>query len=193
MNLHADVKRLFASCKTGDGHAVRTEDQPADLDLRRLPFADAAFAAIELDDVPEPDAWVVSGPALNEIRRVLQRHGLLELRTRCVPAGNAACERECMGALTRLLQNHGFEVVSVDLVEGDGSMISAIALKCDAPEETSPAAGGAPSTHVTLHGPFLDATDGAARNRALAVSLDAQGVKVRVRVIFDVLDALYCD
>jgi hypothetical protein len=173
MNLHADVKRLFASCKTGDGHAVRTEDEPADLDLRRLPFADAAFAAIELDDVPEPDAWVVSGPALNEIRRVLQRHGLLELRTRCVPAGAGARERERMGALTRLLQNHGFEVVSVDAVEGDGSMISAIARTCDAPEE--------------------DATDGAARNRALAVSLDAQGVKVRVRVIFDVLDALYCD
>ena len=50
-----------------------------------------------------------------------------------------------------------------------------------------------PRAHVTLHGRFSTRGEDAAANRALAVSLDAQGVKVRVRVIFDVLDALYCD
>jgi hypothetical protein len=51
----------------------------------------------------------------------------------------------------------------------------------------------APASHLTLHAPMLDAGDDAAAHRALAVTLDAHGVKVRVRVIFDVLDALACD
>jgi hypothetical protein len=165
-----------------------------ELDLRRLPFEDSAFSAIELDDVPDPDAWTLSGPALNECRRVLKRHGLLEVRTRRVaPEVAQKHEKALSGSLVRLLQNHGFEVVSVDAVEDGGSMLSAIALRGDGPDDRFEDEITALATHVTLHAPVLEAGEGAAANRALAATLDAQGVKVRVRVIFDVLDALYCD
>jgi hypothetical protein len=144
--------------------------------------------------VPDPDAWTVSGPALNECRRVLKRHGLLEIRTRRAPGAIAQqAEKALSGSLMRLLQNHGFEVVSIDAVEDQGSMMSAIALRGDGPEDRFEDEISAIATHVTLHAPVLDPGVDAAANRALAATLDAQGVKVRVRVIFDVLDARYCE
>jgi hypothetical protein len=193
MKLHVDVRTSLAAAQPRD--AASQPAAPADVDLRKLPWADGAFAAIELDDVPTPDEWTVSGPALEECRRVLQKNGLLEVRTRRLAAKEAqAAQKDTMGRLLRLLQNHGFDVVSVDAVEDEGSLISATALRNDGPEDAFAAAIDAmPAAHVTMHGPMLDGGDAAASNRALAVSLDAQGVKVRVRVIFDVIDALYCD
>jgi hypothetical protein len=198
MNLRVDVRSMLATAAPGraqtgtaDCGLASASDQ---VDLRHLPWEDGFFAALELDDVPAPDAWTISGPALNECRRVLKRNGLLEIRTRRVEAKQAqATEKAAMGSLMRLLQNHGFEVVSVDAIDDQGSMISALALRTDGPEDLFSDAIGASAAHVTLHSPLLDGGDDAAANRALAVSLDAQGVKVRVRVIFDVLDALYSD
>jgi len=190
MKLQVDVRSHLA---TAAPPAFETS-APAEVDLRRLPWADGSFGAIELDDVPSPGEWAVSGPAMNEVRRVLGRHGMIELRTRAVGAKESqATQKEGLGALTRLLQNHGFEVVSAEPVSDDGCRFSVIGLRSDGPEDVFADAIAATTSHVTLHGPLLDAGEDAAAGRALAASLDAQGVKVRVRVIFDVLDALYCD
>jgi hypothetical protein len=196
VKLRVDVRRFMASCETPAGETgCATEVVDAhDLDLRRLPWEDGAFAAIELDDVPDPSEWTHSGPAMNECRRVLKRNGLIEIRTRRLDAKQAqATEKATIGALTRLLQNHGFDVVSVDPVQDEGSLVAAMALRGDGPEDVFQDQVAGLSAHTTLHGPLLERGDDAASNRALAVSLDAQGVKVRVRVIFDVLDALYCE
>lgn len=196
MKLHVDVRRFLAACEPRSGEAAAASEMadPHDVDLRRLPWADGSFAAIELDDVPDPSEWTISGPALNECRRVLARNGLIEIRTRRMGAKEAqAAQKNTIGALTRLLQNHGFDVVSVDSIEDDGSLIAAMALRSDGPEDVFENQIAAPGAHVTLHGPLLERGEDAATNRALAVSLDAQGVKVRVRVIFDVLDAVYCE
>jgi hypothetical protein len=200
MKLRLDVRRFLTACETSPTEApagaLATADgaDRDDVDLRRLPWADGSFSAIELDDVPDPADWAISGPALNECRRVLGRHGLLEIRTRRRPAREVQeTQQRTMDALTRLLQNHGFEVVAVDPVDDDGAMISAMALRGDGPEDAFADEVAETEAHVTLHAPLLDGRGDSASNRALAVSLDAQGVKVRVRVIFDVLDALYCD
>jgi hypothetical protein len=191
MKLHANPTALLATSEPAPNEAAQAADA---VDLLRLPWADGAFSAIELDDVPHANEWTVSGPALEECRRVLARHGLLEVRTRPIGAREAqATEKDSMRALTRLLQNHGFEIVSVEPVDGDGSRISALALRSDGPEDVFESQIAALATHVTLHAPLLDAGDESAANRALAASLDAQGVKIRVRVIFDVLDALFCE
>jgi hypothetical protein len=191
MKLRADDRVRPAWC--GDGPRPATAPDGG-VDLRRLPWADATFAAIELDDAPAAADWTTSGPALEEIRRVLKRHGMLELRTRRLPPRDAvATEHATMAAFARLLQNHGFDVVALDVVEDAGSLISAIALRRDGPEDAFDDRIAATSAHLTLHGPMLDPSPGAGRNRALAASLDENGVKVRVRVIFEVLDGLYCD
>jgi hypothetical protein len=190
MKLQIDIRPYLATAAPEDARVP----SPTEVDLRRLPWDDGSFAAIELDDVPSAGEWAVSGPALNEVRRVLKRHGLLEVRTRAMDAKSAqAAEKAELGSLTRLLQNHGFEVVSSDAVDDGGCRLSVIALRSDGPEDVFEDAIAATATHVTLHGPLLDGGDDAAASRALAASLDAQGVKIRVRVIFDVLDALYCD
>jgi hypothetical protein len=195
MKLRVDPACVGATARPAAGELCGGQAAPdREVDLRRLPWADGAFAAIELDDVPAPGEWTVSGPALNECRRVLKRHGLLEIRTRPVAAALAqATEHRDMGALTRLLQNHGFDVISVEIVEENGSMISAMALRGDGPEDAFEDGIAATTAHLTLHGPMLDASEASANNRALAASLDRNGVKVRVRVIFDVLDGLYCE
>lgn len=190
MKLQVDVRSGLAIADV----AAPQASVPAEVDLRRLPWADGSFAAIELDDAPSPAEWAVSGPAMNEVRRVLKRHGMIELRTRAIGAKESqATQKEGLGALTRLLQNHGFEVVSAEPVDDDGCRLSVIGLRSDGPEDVFDDAIAAAASHVTLHGPLLDPGEDAAAGRALAASLDAQGVKVRVRVIFDVLDALYCD
>jgi hypothetical protein len=190
MKLKLDVRSHLAS----PASTLPQPSVPAEVDLRRLPWADGSFAAIELDDVPSPAEWTVSGPAMNEVRRVLKRHGMIELRTPDVGAKESqATQKAGLSALTRLLQNHGFEVVSAEPVSDDGARLSVIGLRSDGPEDVFADAIAATASHVTLHGPLLDAGDDAAASRALAASLDAQGVKIRVRVIFDVLDALYCD
>jgi hypothetical protein len=195
MKLRVDVRKLLAVREPGSGPAPDPAPAEAfDLDLRRLPWSDASFAAIELDDVPAPSEWTLSGPALNEVRRILRRNGFLEVRTRRVDARTAqATQKDTIGAMTRLLQNHGFDVVCADAVEDGGSMVSAMALRRDGPEDVFEDQTRQVASHVTLHAPLLEASDASASNRALAVSLDAQGVRIRVRVIFDVLDALYND
>jgi hypothetical protein len=194
MKLKVDVRRFLASAEPSGPCDGTVEITPEEVDVRNLPWADGFFAAIELDDLPEPGEWALSGPALNECRRILRRNGLIELRTRRKDGKEAqATQKESIGKLTRLLQNHKFDVVSVDAVEDEGSLISAMALRGDGPEDRFEDAVNKPATHVTMHGPMLDSGDDATANRALAISLDARGVKVRVRVIFDVLDALFLD
>jgi hypothetical protein len=189
MKLQVDGRPFVATAACENASAP----VPAEVDLRRLPWADGAFAAIELDDVPSPSEWACSGPALEEVRRVLRRHGLVEVRGRVLEAAAAqATEKAELGSLTRLLQNHGFEVVSADAVEDDGCRFSVIALRSDGPEDVFEDAIAA-AAHVTPHAPLPDGASDAAAGRALAVSLDAQGVKIRVRVIFDVLDAFHGD
>jgi hypothetical protein len=191
MKLQFDVRPFLATVAAAEARPAA----PSEVDLRRLPWEDGSFAAIELDDVPSPDAWTVSGPALNEVRRVLARRGMLEVRTRALPGDQAqAAQKAELGLLTRLLQNHGFEIVSSDPArDDDGWRMSVVALRSDGPEDVFEDAVAATRSHVTLHGPLLDGGEDAAAGRALAATLDAQGVKVRVRVIFDVLDALCCD
>lgn len=195
MKLRLDVRRLLATCTARAGvPAIAEPASDTDVDLRRLPWDEGSFAAIELDDVPDPDAWTVSGPALNECRRVLKRSGLLEMRTRRKDAKSAqASDKAVMASLARLLQNHGFEVVSMDSLEDGGSTISALALRSDGPEDVFDDAMRTPATHLTLHGPYFDGGAESSANRALAISLDEMGVRVRVRVIFDVVDALAFD
>jgi hypothetical protein len=195
VKLRVDVRRFLAA-GAADESATTTAEGPSgkDVDLRRLPWADAEFSALELDDVPDPAAWAHSGPALNECRRVLKRNGLLELRTRRKDAAaHSASQKAVMGELVRLLQNHGFDVVAIDSVDDGGPMISALALRSDGPEDRFADAVAAPESHLTLHGPLFNPGDECAANRALAVSLDECGVKVRVRVIFDVADACSFD